>query len=188
MKISGWVETPFFFKLHTKPLTCLITFSRSPVRVLCSYPLPDEWLTPVEQEILDGPPVTDLKAVASPLTSTIAIEGHTKVKYGDKVKVVVQLRDEKGREVVSGGHEVRVWMVRKGEGTGLRAAADVTYLRHGMYVALLPVLWSGETQVLAALVRPREFRRVALKLLDHMKMLIPIIMEYTDQHTSQVSE
>lgn len=124
--------------------------------------------------------------------------GDRRLAVGDRVTVRVDLRDEVGRAVLKGGGEVRVWAVRRGidgsAGTDRRrgsssaarladqspgdvarhwkaAAVDVRDMRNGSYVASLPVLWSGEVEVRAALLRPREFRRLVLKLMDTMKMM-----------------
>lgn len=94
---------------------------------------------------------------------------------GDHVTVRVDLKDEAGRAVLKGGAEVRIWAVCEmnvsDDSHWFAVAGHVTDLRNGSYVASLPVLWSGKLLVQAALVRPREFRRLILRLMDTMKMM-----------------
>ena len=98
----------------------------------------------------------------------------------------VVLFDAAGRAVQKGGHEVRVWMVGKGP-TSRAAAVDVTDMRNGTYVASLPVLWGGETEVRASLVRPREFRRVLLTLMEKMKMMNQVVVAFVSGGMEEVS-
>ena len=125
----------------------------------------------MEREILKDEPLTDLSTVATPRTSQLQVVGlgpGWTTKVGHPVMARVELKDQRGRAVLKGGHEVRIWMVDSKN--HVRAAVDVTDLRNGTYVALLPVLWTGKMEVRAAVVRPREFRRTWLTLLDKMKM------------------
>ena len=141
--------------------------------------------------MLKDEPLTDLSTVASPLTSQLQLVGVApggRVGVGQNVTVRVLLKDEVGRAVLTGGHEVRVWMVGQANKTSYKAAVDVMDLRNGTYVASLPVLWSGKIEVLASLLRPREFRRVVLTLMDKMKMMNQIPAAFVNGKTEQVDE
>ena len=141
----------------------------------------------MEREILKDEPLTDLSTVAFPNTSQLEVLGlgpGGRAKVGQHVTARVLLKDEAGRAVVKGGHEVRIWMVDTDNEASV--AADVTDLHNGTYVASLPVLWTGTIEVRAALVRPREFRRVWLTLLDKMKMTNQIQAIFVSNQTEQV--
>ena len=153
-----------------------------------SYHLADEWLTPMDKEILADEPVKDLTTVASSETSLLEaapLPRSRVVGVGDEVTVRVILKDAKGRPVLKGGHEVTVWMVGK-DARRRAAAVDVKDLRNGTYVATLAILWSGEVEVRAALLRPRQFRRVLLTLLDTMKMMQMMTAAFVSERTEQV--
>ena len=139
--------------------------------------------------MLKDDPLTDLSTVASLLTSQLQLVGMApggRVRVGQNVTVRVLLKDEVGRAVLTGGHEVRVWMVGQTNKASYKAAVDVTDLRNGTYVASLPVLWSGKIEVRAALQRPREFRRAVLTLMDKMKMMNQIPAVFVNGRSAQV--
>ena len=153
-----------------------------------SYRVADEWLTPMDKEILEDGPVKDLATVASRKTSLLEAYPMPRggvVKMGDNVTVRVILKDTRATPVLTGGHEVLVWMVGKGP-RGRAAAVDVVDLRNGTYVTSLPMLWSGKVEVRAALVRTREFRRVLLTLMDTMKMIQLTVAAFVSGKTEQV--
>ena len=153
-----------------------------------SYRVADEWLTPMDKEILEDGPVKDLATVASRKTSLLEAYPMPRggvVKVGDNVTVRVILKDTRATPVLTGGHEVLVWMVGKGP-RGRAAAVDVVDLRNGTCVTSLPMLWSGKVEVRAALVRTREFRRVLLTLMDTMKMIQLTVAAFVSGKTEQV--
>ena len=150
------------------------------------YHLPTLWFSELDLDILNDPPLTDLEAVARPTTSLLHVTQVTRrkgLRVGDHVTVRVDLRDSRGRPVHKGGHSVRVWMTCGSK----MAAAEVEDLNNGSYRASLPVLWPGETIVLAALMRPREYRGIVLRILNKMKTFLLDTAHYTRNGTSQMT-
>lgn len=143
----------------------------------------------MERDILADGPLTDLTTLASPDTSQLNMVGMNKdrkVTVGETITVRVIVKDTKGRPVLKGGHQVRVWMVGK-EKTPRSAAVDVTDFNNGTYVASVPVLWSGRFEVRAALNRPREFNRLALSLMNTMKMMNGIVGSFVSGTEEEVT-
>ncbi|KAK7491976.1 hypothetical protein BaRGS_00016822 [Batillaria attramentaria] len=137
------------------------------------YKALDQWFSNVERDILKDKPVENLRTVASHLTSILhMLPGPEKgqLSVGDRLTIRVDLRDARGQQVQKGGHEVRVWLASN-DCRGKSAAANVTDMRNGSYLASLPVLWSGQSTVHASLVRTREFLRYNLHLLQRMVLI-----------------
>ncbi|XP_070189113.1 NXPE family member 3-like [Littorina saxatilis] len=154
------------------------------------YPVTDEWMTPLEREILQDEQLQSLDSVAAPGRSSLVLVSPSQngnVTVGDKVTVRVDLKDARGKRVRKGGHFVRVWMVQHHGGHDRALAAEVTDMRNGSYVASLPVLWNGSIEVRAAMVRSREFRRVMLNLKRTMKMTNQNVAAFVSNKTEQVT-
>ena len=161
--------------------------------VVGGYDLPTRWFSDLDFDILRDPPLRNVKSVATALTSSLHVHqtNNKTPAVGDHITVRLDLRDIQGHLVHRGGHEVRVWMLSTSGSfswaDSKAAAADVTDLGNGSYVASLPVLWPGRTHVVAALMRPREFRGLMLRLLNKMKSLFQITAAFVRGGFEQVT-
>ncbi|XP_076444358.1 NXPE family member 3-like [Babylonia areolata] len=170
-------------------LSRLVRDGQLDYRRVAKYPIEHECLTSMDLDSLADGPVTNLTTVASTdrtVVELVGVKQTRKVQVGENITIRVIVKDAVGRPVLKGGHQVRVWMISKGK-TPRSAAAHVTGLRNGTYVASLPVLWPGLTEVRAALLRPREFRRLVLSLMTTMKIMIGIVSSFVSNKTEEVT-
>ncbi|KAL8613146.1 hypothetical protein ACOMHN_042955 [Nucella lapillus] len=158
------------------------------------YQVVDEMLTRLERELLAEGPVTDLTRVAVPTTTLLELAGggkktpaESRVKVGQNITVRVVLKDALRRPVLKGGHQVRVWMEGRDKKVPRSLAVDAIDLGNGTYMATIPILWPGPIEVKAALQRPREFNRLALSLMNIMKMINGIVASYVSGKKDEVT-
>ncbi|KAL8620844.1 hypothetical protein ACOMHN_033241 [Nucella lapillus] len=84
-------------------------------------------------------------------------------------------------------YQVRVWMEGRDKKVPRSLAVDAIDLGNGTYMATIPILWPGPIEVKAALQRPREFNRLALSLMNIMKMINGIVASYVSGKKDEVT-
>lgn len=169
-------------------LTSLYEKDKLDFQELEAYPLSDDVdLSDISKEILRDEPLQDLNGVAVHLTSTIGIvePQDRELRQGDTLKVRVDLRDSQGSPVHKGGHEVRVWMADTSQ--EFSAAAEIYDFRNGSYLAAIPLLWTGNSTVFAALMRPREYEHIVLEQLRKRKTSRPILAGFINGNFSETT-
>ena len=86
---------------------------------------------------------------------------------GESLRIRVDIRDGYGRQLTRGGDDIRVTL----EGSDAALAGHVTDLGNGSYLAVLPLLWTGQAEVKVQLQKNVELYRVFYHAKSGLKTL-----------------
>ena len=132
----------------------------------------------IEKLLSSTSSLLDIDTAGSPLNSSVTVL-NPKRKYvtGESVRVRVDIRDGKGRQLARGGDDIRVTL----EGDGGALSGHVVDLNNGSYLADLPLLWPGEPKVKVALAKNFEIYRAFYQSRNVLKTTLPMLGRFSNE-------